>query len=84
MGVGGAIPGYILAATGYVANAKQTPSAIFGIILVAIVIPALINIAAGFIFGFGYKLNKKTMTQVYQDLKERRGEKSGEESIIST
>ena len=50
LGIGGAIPGYVLAATGYVPNAIQSDSAIFGILLATVTIPAVAYLFAGLVF----------------------------------
>ncbi len=61
-GVAGALPGYILAWTGYVANAPtQTAAVNNGIIACVIVIPAILMVAGGLVFLFGYKVTKKDM-----------------------
>ncbi|HHV12686.1 MAG TPA: MFS transporter [Clostridiales bacterium] len=74
-GFGGAIPGYILAATGYVAKQQQTSTAITGIIFIAIVIPAIINVLGGIIFTTGYSLDKNKLSEVMASLRARREEK---------
>jgi hypothetical protein len=51
MGIGGAIPGYVLAATGYVANQAQTDTAKMGIIMNNILIPSIITLIAALVFG---------------------------------
>lgn len=74
-GIGGAVSGYILAATGYVANTVQTETARFGIILVTIILPASIMLIAACVFGFGYKLSKEKMSEITSSLRERRAAK---------
>ena len=55
MGVGGAVPGYILAAAGYQANAEsQVPGVNTAIIIMLLVLPAVFYVISGFVFGFGY------------------------------
>ena len=59
-GVAGAIPGYVLAAFGFVSGAASQPDSInTGIILCVMVLPAVLGVLGALIFGFGYKLSKK-------------------------
>ncbi|WP_434351797.1 MFS transporter [Trichococcus flocculiformis] len=74
-GIGGALPGYILAAVGYVPNVQQTPSALNGIILLSIILPALFMIIGAVIFGGGYNLNKQNTEEIMNELKVKRTEK---------
>ncbi len=80
-GIGGAIPGYILAVTGYVANQAQTDSAIGGIVSATIIIPAVIYVAGGLIFGLGYNLNKSKLDEIILGLRNRRVEKAHEKAV---
>ncbi len=50
LGVGGAIPGYVLAATGYIPNGIQPESALMGILLATVAVPALAYLFAGLTF----------------------------------
>ncbi len=50
LGIGGSIPGYILAASGYVPNGIQPESALFGILLATVTVPALAFLFAGLTF----------------------------------
>ena len=50
LGIGGAIPGYVLAASGYAPNGVQSESALFGILLATVAIPALAYLVAGLTF----------------------------------
>ncbi|MDR2303678.1 MAG: MFS transporter, partial [Treponema sp.] len=72
MGIGGAIPGYILAATGYVPNQAQSDVTKTGIIAAVIVGPAALNLIALFIFGFGYTINKTRLAEITQSLRDQR------------
>ena len=63
----GSIVGAVLAASGYVANAVQTKSAINGIILAVLVIPCFGLIEFIIVLKKGYKLNKAKMTQIYEE-----------------
>ena len=69
--VGGALPGFILAAFGFVANEIQTDSAITGIRLMFNLLPATFFIAAAVIMYF-YKIDRETLTRVETELHERR------------
>lgn len=69
--MGGAIPGFILGATGFVANQPQDAPAIAGINLAFALIPALVIIPAGAAMFF-YKLDRATIEQVERELAERR------------
>ena len=69
--VGGALPGFILAAFGFVANEIQTDSAITGIRLMFNLLPATFFIAAAVIMYF-YGIDRETLTRVETELHERR------------
>ena len=69
--VGGALPGFILAAFGFVANEIQTDTAITGIRLMFNVLPAVFFVAAGFLMYF-YRIDRETLTRVESELHERR------------
>jgi GPH family glycoside/pentoside/hexuronide:cation symporter/glucuronide carrier protein len=72
MGIGGAIPGYILAATGYVPNQAQSDATKAGIIAAVVAGPAVLNLIALFIFGFGYNINKTRLAEITQSLRDQR------------
>ena len=59
MAVGGAIPGFILSYTGYVANKEQGRSASIGILLSTFVIPCVLYIMTILIFNYGYGFSQK-------------------------
>ncbi|WP_077339089.1 MFS transporter [Pseudocolwellia agarivorans] len=69
--VGGALPGFILAAFGFIANETQTPESIEGI-------RYMFNILPGVFFLFGaililfYKIDRAQLTQIENDLAQRR------------
>lgn len=69
--VGGAIPGFILAGFGFVANEIQTDSAITGIRLMFNLLPALFFLTAGGIMMW-YRIDRATLKQVEEELAERR------------
>lgn len=54
MAVGGAVPGFILSYTGYVANTEQVSSASTGIIITTFVLPLVLYILTMIIFNYGY------------------------------
>ncbi len=58
MAVGGAIPGFILSSTGYVANKDQISSASTGIIVSTFAIPLILYILTMLIFNYGYGFSR--------------------------
>ena len=77
--VGSAVPAFILAAFGFVANEVQTPDAIQGIRLMFNVVPALFFAAASLLIVF-YKLDGTTVKRIERELSERRSQ-NGVESM---
>ncbi len=71
-GLGGAIPGYVLAATGYVKNAAQSEKALSGIVMNATILPGACLLLAALLFGVGYKLNREKVNEITQELRARR------------
>jgi GPH family glycoside/pentoside/hexuronide:cation symporter len=71
IGFGSAIPGFILSATGFAANAQQSETALLGIQLSFAIIPAAVMIPAAAAMLF-YRLDHKTVAQVEGDLATRR------------
>ena len=69
--VGGALPGFMLAWFGFVANEVQTDSAITGIRLMFNVLPAIFFVAAGLLMYF-YRIDRATLTRLEAELHERR------------
>lgn len=69
--VGGALPGFILAGFGFVANEVQTETAIFGIRLMFNALPATFFLLGGLLMVF-YRIDKRTLSQVEQELEIRR------------
>ena len=69
--VGGALPGFILAAVGFVANEIQTDIAMTGIRLMFSALPALFFLAAGLLIMF-YRIDRSTLARVEKDLADRR------------
>ncbi len=68
-GIGGAVPGYILAATGFSASASaQNQSTITGIVIAGVILPAIIVFAGGLIFASGYNLTSEKLVQINDEL----------------
>ena len=62
MVIGGAIPGYMLAAAGFDATASGQPEEVKTIIIIgAIVIPAVLSLVGAAIFAAGYPLTKEKL-----------------------
>jgi GPH family glycoside/pentoside/hexuronide:cation symporter len=70
--VGGAIPGFMLAWFGFVANQAQNDVAVAGIRLMFNVVPAVYFLAAATLM-FWYSIDRHTLQQVERDLHSRRG-----------
>lgn len=69
--VGGALPGFMLAWFGFVANEVQTDTAITGIRLMFNVLPAIFFVAAGLLMYF-YRIDRNSLTQIEAELHDRR------------
>ena len=69
--IGGALPGFMLAGFGFVPNQVQTETAMEGIHLMFNVIPAIFFVLGG-VFMFFYRLDRRTLSQVEQELRARR------------
>jgi GPH family glycoside/pentoside/hexuronide:cation symporter len=69
--MGSALPGFILAAFGFVANEAQTPTAMTGIRLMFNVMPAVFFLLSG-VFMFFYRIDRKTLHQIETDMFSRR------------
>lgn len=69
--VGGALPGYVLAWFGFVANEDQTEAALTGIRLMTNVLPALFFLVGGMLMIL-YRIDRKTLEVVESELSERR------------
>ncbi len=77
--VGGALPGFILAAFGFVANEIQTPTAIAGIRLMFNVLPAILFLLGGLFMVF-YQIDRAALKRIETDLYERRHAHAGNEA----
>ncbi len=63
MGIGGAIPGYLLASAGFNASASSQPAGVNGaIIACVIIVPSVMNLVATGIIGF-YPLTKEKLEE---------------------
>ena len=69
--VGGALPGFILAAFGFVANEIQAPTAITGIRLMFNVLPAVLFLAGGLMMVF-YRIDRDLLHRIETELYSRR------------
>ena len=65
-GIGGAIPGYVLAATGFVTGSAVQPESInTGIILCVLILPIILTSAGAILFGTQYTLDKKAVEEMH-------------------
>ena len=71
--LGGALPGFILAAYGFVANEVQTADAIDGIRLMFNVLPAVFFLLGGIVMLF-YKIDRSVLKTVEAELGDRRAD----------
>ena len=74
LGIGAALVGFILAISGYIPNVPQLPSAIQGIYLAFIIMPALLGLISGLIILFFYPLTKELNLKIALELNERRNQ----------
>lgn len=75
-GIAGAIPGFVLGLTGYIAGGQQqTASAINAITILSIGVPIIFFAVSALVFGLGYKLDKNLLQEVENGLSERRAAK---------
>lgn len=73
MGIGGAIPGYMLAAVGFDATAATQPEGVKTVIIIgAIVIPAVLSLIGAAIFAAGYPLTKEKLEAQVEAMKASR------------
>ncbi len=63
-GVAGAIPGYVLAATGFQAGAQLSAASHSGIIACVIIMPAIFAALGAVLFGLKYKLTKEDVERM--------------------
>ena len=74
MGVGTALVGFVLGLSGYVPLVSQSPSAILGINMIFIVIPASLGLISGLIILFFYPLTKELNKKIALELIEMRNQ----------
>ena len=75
-GIGAAIAGWILAASGFIPNVLQNDTAITGIKLLVSVIPGILYMSCA-IFMIFYKIDARTTDLMKKELDERRGLEKG-------
>jgi GPH family glycoside/pentoside/hexuronide:cation symporter len=76
---GAAIPGYVLAAFGYVADEVQTAKAITGIRLMFNIIPAIFFFLGAIAMLF-YKIDRAKLSLIESELSERRHSEPNQEA----
>ncbi len=81
--VGGAIPGFILAAFGFVANEVQTPTATFGIRMMFNVAPAILMGLGGLCMIF-YGIDRASLHRIEADMFRRRHPGTDGDSVQET
>ena len=69
--IGGALPGYILASFGFIANQNQSPESIEGIRYMFNLLPAVFFLLGAILILF-YKIDRQLLTTIESDLAERR------------
>lgn len=75
MGIGGAIPGYLLQFAGFDSMAAvQNDGVINVIILCVLILPAIVNVAAIVIFSKGYPITKEKLDEQTRLLRKKRSE----------
>lgn len=74
-GLGAAIPGYILAMSGFAANAQQSPEALDGLRIITWIAPGLLLLAAAACMTL-YKLDRTMLRRIELDLSRIRMERS--------
>ncbi len=78
--VGGALPGFILAAFGFVANEVQTPTAMFGIRLMFNILPAVL-MAVGGLCMILYRIDRATLQRIETEMHARRHSEVGDDAV---
>lgn len=77
MGIGGAIPGYLLQLAGFDSKAAvQNDNVINVIVLCVLILPAIVNVVAIVIFSKGYPITKEKLNEQICMMREKRS-KSG-------
>ena len=73
MGIGGAIPGYLLQLAGFDSKAAvQNDDVINVIVLCVLILPAIVNVVAIVIFSKGYPITKEKLNEQTYQLREKR------------
>lgn len=73
MGIGGALPGYLLAYAGFNEKLNQQPEAVNQMIIVCVlIVPTIFTVIGAIIMGIGYPLNKEVLEQQTKKMEEIR------------
>ena len=73
MGIGGAIPGYLLQLAGFDSKAAvQNDDVINVIVLCVLILPAIVNVVAIVIFSKGYPITKEKLNEQICLMREKR------------
>ncbi|MCD8190186.1 MAG: MFS transporter [Clostridiales bacterium] len=73
MGIGGAIPGYLLALAGFDSTLETQPQSVITVIICCLIIlPAVVNVTGILIFSKAYPLTKERLAEQTNYLKEKR------------
>ena len=68
-GIAGAVPGYVLAACGYIGTAESQPESVAkGIIFCVLILPLIITVVAGILFATQYNLDKEEIDEIAQEI----------------
>jgi sugar (glycoside-pentoside-hexuronide) transporter len=78
MGIGGAIPGYILATTGYVPNQPQSASALSGITFLFLGMPVIAALIALVLIVLLYPIDSRMNKEIQAELARRRARLTSE------
>lgn len=70
MALGGSLSGVILAATGYVANATQTPEALHGILISVTIVPVIASLIGAIVMYF-YNLDSEKYASIVAEIRTR-------------
>ena len=69
MGIGGAIPAYLLGMVGFDSSLPQQPDAVKQMIIVCVlIVPALFTVVGAVIMGAGYPLGKEALEKQIEQM----------------
>ena len=78
MGIGGAIPGYLLAAAGFDSTASVQPGSVTSVIIMCLTLaPAILSLLGVLVFAVAYPLTKEKLSEQNRFLEEKRAQKAG-------